>query len=201
MAEQRHFLLGQARSPYALFLDDDLLLGPGVISRLLTTIEEQGCGFVGSPPIGLSYADDMRPHEQALEVWEESVTPETILPDSPEWQRHRLHNAANPLHVQQKLGLSTSDRLVYRIAWVGGCVLYDRKKLNSVGGFSFWHDLPAEHCGEDVLAQLLVMSRFGGCGVLPSDVYHLELPTTVPDRSCDAPRVLRHLLEPSSAVA
>jgi hypothetical protein len=44
--------------------------------------------------------------------------------------------------------------------------------------------------GEDVLAQLRVMARFGGCAVLPSGVHHLELPTTIPDREVDAPRVL-----------
>jgi hypothetical protein len=59
-----------------------------------------------------------------------------------------------------------------------------------VGGFSWWTKLPAEHCGEDVLAQLRVMQRHGGCGVLPSGAYHQQLPTTVEDRRCDAPRVL-----------
>jgi hypothetical protein len=41
-----------------------------------------------------------------------------------------------------------------------------------------------------VLAQLRVMARFGGCAVIPSGAYHLELPTTVPRRDCDAPRLL-----------
>jgi hypothetical protein len=63
-------------------------------------------------------------------------------------------------------------------------------KLRDVGGFSFWRELPEQHCGEDVLAQLRVLERYGGCGVLPSGAYHQQLPTTVEDRSCDAPRVL-----------
>jgi hypothetical protein len=69
-------------------------------------------------------------------------------------------------------------------------VLYDVTKLRAVGGFEFWADLPRDHCGEDVLAQQRVMARYGGCGIIPSGVYHLELPTTVEDRTVDAPRVL-----------
>jgi hypothetical protein len=34
------------------------------------------------------------------------------------------------------------------------------------------------------------MARDGGCGLIPSGVYHQELPTTVTDRRADAPRVL-----------
>ena len=41
------------------------------------------------------------------------------------------------------------------------------------------------------------MARDGGCGRIPSGVYHQELPTTVPDRSVDAPRVLG--LEPATS--
>jgi hypothetical protein len=68
--------------------------------------------------------------------------------------------------------------------------MYDRAKLVAVGGFNFWRDLPSEHCGEDVLAQQRVMARFGGCGLLPSGVYHQELPTTLEDRRVNAPLVL-----------
>jgi hypothetical protein len=50
--------------------------------------------------------------------------------------------------------------------------------------------LPPDHCGEDVLVQLRVMERFGGCGLIPSGAYHMELPTTLPDREVDAPMVL-----------
>ena len=64
-------------------------------------------------------------------------------------------------------------------------------QLIDAGGFSFWRQLPQEHSGEDVLAQMRVMERFGGCGLFPSGVYHQELPTTVPHRDADAPRVLR----------
>jgi len=67
--------------------------------------------------------------------------------------------------------------------------MYQTAKLRQAGGFTFWRDLPREHCGEDVLAQLRVMERYGGCGLIPSGVYHQELPTTVPDRQVDAPRV------------
>src|SRR5579883_665493 len=62
MAEQRHFLLSQARAPYVLYLDDDLLLEPEAVERMLKVIKQQGCGFVGMAPIGLSHVDDLRPH-------------------------------------------------------------------------------------------------------------------------------------------
>jgi hypothetical protein len=79
-------------------------------------------------------------------------------------------------------------------AWIGGCVLYDSARLRAAGGFGFWRELPPEHCGEDVLAQLRVMARFGGCGLIPSGACHQELPTTVPWRRHDAPRLLAHLI-------
>lgn len=196
MAEQRHFLLSHARAPRALFLDDDLLLEIGVLDRMRAALDAEGCGFVGCPPVGLSYRDEARPHEQVFEPWEGPVRPERVVPEGPGWDRHRLHNAANPWHVQQR-GLSDLERgetpnryVPYHIAWVGGCVLYDTEKLRSCGGFDFWRELPAEHAGEDVLAQLRVMARHGGCGILPAGVYHLELPTTVRQRRVDAPRVL-----------
>ena len=34
------------------------------------------------------------------------------------------------------------------------------------------------------------MAEFGGCGVLPTGAYHQQLPTTVPDRTHDAPYLL-----------
>lgn len=190
MAEQRQFLLDRAQAPYVLFLDDDLILEPDVVRRMLRAIERQGCGFVGCPVIGLSYADDVRPAEQRIEFWDERVEPEEVLPGTPAWERHRLHNAANVLHVQRRLGLSAQNERLYRVAWVGGCVLYDAQKLRAAGGFSFWPALPEDHAGEDVLAQMHVMVRFGGCGLLPSGVYHQELPTTIEDRRHDAPRML-----------
>jgi GT2 family glycosyltransferase len=190
MAEQRQFLLAEARAPYALFLDDDVLLEPGVIARMLHAIREEQCGFVGCAVIGLSYLQDVRPDEQQIELWEGPVRPERVVPGSPKWRRHRLHNAANLYHVQQRLGASPERQRKYRVAWIGGCVLYDTTALRDCGGFEFWNELPREHCGEDVLAQLRVMARYGGCGLLPSGAYHLELPTTIPDRRTDAPKVL-----------
>ncbi len=190
LAEHRQYLLDQARAPYALFLDDDVLCEPEVLARLLRVIREQGCGFVGAPLVGLSHLADVRPHQQAVEPWQGRVEPEVVRPHDPAWERHHLHSAANAWHVQERLAVTDDRPLVYKVAWVGGCVLYDVAKLRDVGGFSFWRELPEQHCGEDVLAQLRVLERYGGCGVLPSGAYHQQLPTTVEDRSCDAPRVL-----------
>jgi glycosyltransferase involved in cell wall biosynthesis len=190
LAEQRQFLLDQASSPRVLFLDDDIILEPDLLERLLAMLDRERCGFVGSAMIGLKYQHVVRPHEEAIEFWDGSVQPEVVMPDGPHWARHKLHNACNLLHVQQRLGLTSNNQRLYKVAWVAGCVLYDTACLRAVGGFSFWRDLPPVHCGEDVLAELRVMARFGGCGLAPSGAYHQDLPTTVVDRSCDAPRVL-----------
>lgn len=190
LAEHRQFLLEQAKAPYALYLDDDLILEPWTIACLMTMMHRKQCGFVGSAVIGLSFREDMRPHQQMIELWEGPVLPETVRSGTPEWERYKLHNAANLYHVQQKFNIQPDNPRAYKVAWVGGCVLYDVAKLQSVGGFSFWKDLPPNHCGEDVLTQLRVMARYGGCGVMPSGVYHQELPTTIRDRSMDAPQLL-----------
>lgn len=190
LAEHRQFLLDQATAPYALFLDDDLILEPEVVARMFQTMSQHKIGFVGCAVIGLSFLHDVRPHEQEIEFWEEAVLPEKITPGSRQWQRYRLHNAANLYHLQQRLGITGDAARRYRIAWVGGCVLYDTQALRSCGGFHFWQALPPEHVGEDVLAQMRVMARYGGCGLLPSGVYHQELPTTLTNREVDAPKVM-----------
>jgi GT2 family glycosyltransferase len=190
MAEQRAFLLSQVRAPYCLFLDDDVILEPDLVERLHRAIAGQGCGFVGSALHGLSYRGKERPAQEAIEFWDGPVEPETVLPHSAAWERHHLHSAANLFHLQRRLGLARADTRHYRVAWIGGCVLFDTAKLRAAGGFDFWRELPAEHCGEDVLAQLRVMARDGGCGIIPSGAYHMELPTTVVGREVDAPKLL-----------
>ncbi len=190
MAEQRAFLLAQAHSAQCVFLDDDVMTEAGLVAKMQRMLLREACGFVGSALHGLSHADDHRPHEEAIAFWDQGVKPESVTPDSAAWQRHRLHNAANLLHVQQQLGLSPSMPRPYRVAWVGGCVMYDTAKLRDCGGFDFWEALPPEHCGEDVLAQLRVMAKYGGCGLIPSGAYHLEVPTTLPDRRVNAPVAL-----------
>jgi glycosyltransferase involved in cell wall biosynthesis len=190
MAQQRQFLLNWSGAPYVLFLDDDLILESYVIANMVSAIQEEGCGFVGSALAGLTFIDDVRPHEQGIEFWDCPVGPEQVRPDTQAWARHALHNAANIYHVARQMGLSPGRPRKYKVAWVGGCVLYDARKLRAVGGFSFWKDLPAAHAGEDVLAQLRVMDRYGGCGLIPSGVYHQQVPTTIPDRPVDAPKYL-----------
>lgn len=190
MAQQRQYLLDLSEAPYSLFLDDDLILEPFVIGNLLQVLKQEQCGFTGNAPIGLSYKEDTRPHQQQIEFWEERVCPETVLPDRKEWERYQLHNAANIYHVQRKFHLFPDAPRRYKIAWIGGCVLYDTEKLRDAGGFSFWDQLPVNHCGEEVLAQLKVMKKYGACGVLPSGVYHQELPTTIWSRRVNAPEYL-----------
>lgn len=188
MAEQRAFLLAQARAPWCLFLDDDVIVEPDLVARLHAAIVEQGCGFVGSAVHGLSFLGQLRPAQEQIEFWDGGVQPETVRPGTPAWARHHLHSAANLFHVQSRL--RDGGTRLYRVAWIGGCVLFDTAKLRAAGGFDFWRQLPDAHCGEDVLAQLRVMERYGGCGILPSGAYHMELPTTVTRREVDAPHFL-----------
>lgn len=191
IAEQRQFLLSQAMAPYVLLLDDDVILESWVIQVLLEAIQEEKCGFIGNPLIGLSFLDDVRPEEQEmLEFWETPVQPEVVRSHTPEWERWRLHNAANPYHIQQRLSITPDAPRLYHINWIGGCVLCDRAKLLEVGGFDFWEEIPPSTCGEDVLVQRRLMARYGGCGLLPSGAYHQELPTTLPDRSQSALNLL-----------
>ena len=189
MAEQRAFLLAQAHARLCLFVDDDVILEPDLVERLVAVIEQERCGFVGSALHGLSYLGQQRPAQEAIEFWSGKVEPETVRPGTPAWTRHHLHSAANLFHVQARLGSAGVTRR-YKVAWVGGCVLFDTAKLRAAGGFDFWRALPPQHCGEDVLAQQRVMARFGGCAILPSGAYHMELPTTVTARAVDAPYVL-----------
>jgi hypothetical protein len=186
IAEHRQFLLDQANSFYVLYLDDDLILEPDVVERLMRAIREEQCGFAGSAPIGLSYKDEERPHQQTIEFWDGPVRPEAVTPDSAERQRHHLHSAANILHVQRRLNITPREQRKYHVAWIGACVLYDVAKLQASGGFRFWQDLPPHLRGEDVLVQARLLERYGGCGVIPSGVYHQELPATIPDRSANA---------------
>jgi hypothetical protein len=187
MAQQRQHLLELASSRYILFLDDDLILEPYMVKTLTKAIENEKCGFVGTGTIGLNFLTDERPLEQEIEFWEGRVEPEVIHPTSQKWKRHRLHNAANLYHLQKKLSFAGSEIRKYKLAWASGCILYDRQKLLESGGFDFGDELPEEHCGEDVAAQMRVMASFGGCGVLPSGVYHQELKTTLPSRKFNIP--------------
>jgi GT2 family glycosyltransferase len=191
LAEQRQFLLDHSQTTYSLFLDDDLIVEPYVIEKMKQAITEEHCGFVGRPVVGLSYVNDYRPEEEAIELWKGPVKPEIVRKDSKKWDRYKLHNAANMYHVEQKLHVTPEQQIKYKVAWIGACVMYDTQKLREAGGFQFWHKLPKNHAGEDALAQLRVMKQFGGCGLLPSGVYHQEVPTTVTDRRVNAPDFLQ----------
>jgi GT2 family glycosyltransferase len=189
MSEHRDFLLRSSDAEHVLFLDDDVWLEPGTLRRLHVAISDLRCGFVGSAMQGLSYVDDFRPGElEPYEEWHGAVQPETVAEDSPRWT---LHNAANLVHLARRLDLGPGEWRAYKVAWIAGCVLFDREKLVACGGFDFWRELPVEHAGEDVAAQRRVMERYGGAGVLPSGAVHLESETTVPNREVQAVDVVK----------
>lgn len=185
VAQQRELLFQASSDVTLLFLDDDVWLGPGALGILDQALAKLECGFVGMPLIGLTYIDDVRPAEQRhLEFWEDKPTPEVVLPGSKEWQRYELHNAANPVHLNASLHPETWK--AYKVAWIGGCTLYQRRALDEVGAWSFWSQLPSEHAGEDVAVQLKIMARRGGAGILPSLAFHQQVPTTIPQRDVQA---------------
>src|SRR3954470_8075041 len=70
MAQQRQFLLDHSTSKYSLFLDDDLILDPFVVKNMQRVLDEKEIGFVGCAVIGLSYKNDIRPHQQEIELWD-----------------------------------------------------------------------------------------------------------------------------------
>ncbi|MCP2329839.1 MULTISPECIES: glycosyltransferase family A protein [Actinoalloteichus] len=187
LAEHRQALLDASGADLVLCLDDDVWLAPGTIARLRRALAALGCGFVGNAVVGMSHVADRRPAEwEPYEEWPGRPVPEAVGPGSPAMARWTLHNAANPLHLAEHVLTGAEDWRAYKVAWVSGCVLYDRLALVACGGYDFWSDLPVEHAGEDVAAQWRVMRRFGGAGVLPSGAVHLESPTTVPDREAQA---------------
>jgi len=187
MAEQRQFLLELSAAPRVLYLDDDVWLEPGALARLDDALTRFGGGFVGFAPQGLSYLTHSRPRErEMLEFWDGPVRAERVRPESAAFDRWPLHNAANLVHAAAEHDAVEDDPRAYRIAWIGGCVLYDRELLLAAGGFDFWPQLPERHAGEDVAAEWRVMERDGGAGVLPSGAVHLEAPTTISDRRVEA---------------
>lgn len=177
IVEQRQFLLERASAPAALYLDDDVLMEPWVVGKMLSVLNEQGCGFVGAFPNGMSYRHDVRPQQQIVDFWEGPVRPEVVEPGSREWERWNLHRAANLYHAGQRL--APGEFRLYKVAWVASCVMFDRQKLLDVGGYSFWNRLPRYHSGEEVVVQNLLMRRFGGCAIMPSGTFYAEVPSTV----------------------
>lgn len=196
LAEQRQFLLEQSSAPYVHYLDDDVLLEPQVLERMLNVIRQEQCGFVGCPAAGVDYLNDVRPHQQHIELWDGRVTPEAITPESIPWDRAPVNSAANPLHLEQRLITEPDQIIRYKVAWVGGAnVLFDRQKLLSVGGFSWWQRMPKQHEGEEVVVQFLLLRKHGGCGILPCGTYHLCLPTTIEDRHHNATSLFAELFQ------
>lgn len=193
IAQQRQFLLEASGARYVHYLDDDLLLEPRVMERMVQVLAEERCGFVGCPAVGLEFLDDERPHQQAIELWDGPVRPEPFTPETIPWERHLVNNAANPLHLERRI-TPGGEPVRYRVAWVGGNLLYDREKLCDVGGFGFWDRLPPDHAGEEVVVQLLLLRYYGGCGLLPSGTYHLGLPTTLPVREHNATALFGDLI-------
>lgn len=177
IAEQRDFLLRHATGRAVLYLDDDVFMEPHVIEMLLEVLDDQRCGFVGAFPAGLSHRDDVRADQQIVDYWDGPVQPEAVDPGTRLWERWQLHRAANLYHAGSSLP-PRSCRL-YKVAWIASCILYDRQKLLTVGGFSFWPRLPRFHSGEEVLVQNLLMRRWGGCGVMPSGTYYSQIASTV----------------------
>ncbi len=199
ISEQRHFLLSQATAHYVHFLDDDVLLERDVMARMLGVIQRERCGFVGCAVIRLDHFSDVHAHEHQIELWDGPVRPEPFTWETIPWDRWRLHRGANVLHLEWKY-VHDAEPVRYKVSYIGTAnALYDRQKLLEVGGFSWWAKLPPDQVGEEITPQLLLVQRYGGCGILPSGTYHLQLDTHFPVRKISAgtlfPEVERRLNE------
>jgi hypothetical protein len=195
LAEHRQFLLEQSHAPYVHFLDDDVLLDPMVMERMLGIIRYEGCGFVGCRRSGYSSFMTSCHTSCATSNHGRNRSAQSRSPQTLSRGNGIVNNAANPLHLEQQY-CRAGQIVRYKVAWVGGVnVLYDRAKLLSVGGFSWWERLPPEHAGEEVEAQFLLIRKYGGCGILPSGTYHLGLPTTIPERKRNATELFGQLIE------
>ena len=193
MAQQRQFLLQQAGAPLVHFLDDDVLLGPRMLERMARVLQAEQCGFVGAGVSGLRHTADLRDEDLAsFEPWEGPVRPEPHTWETIPWERYKLHIRDNPWHLS-RLYAADGRTVRYKVVWVGANVLYDRSKLMKVGGFSWWERLPPDHSGEEVLVQLLLARRFGGCAILPAEALHLQVPTEVADRDIKADHLFPEL--------
>ncbi|MEW5853708.1 MAG: glycosyltransferase family A protein [Myxococcota bacterium] len=193
LAEQRDYLLRHARADVVLFLDDDVYMEPPVVQRLLHTLQAERCGFVGAFPSAEWMHRRATAAAPPLELWNGPVRPETLEPDSPEWERTRLHLDGATMDAAHHLPPGTVRR--YKVAWVAGCVMYDRRKLLTVGGFSFWPRLPPRHVGEEALVQNLLMRRWGGCAIMPALTHRAESPSWLYADAQPGPRALELLPE------
>ena len=132
--------------------------------------------------------EEVRTHEQGIEFRDSAVEAERGIPGAREWDRHKLYNAANLYYF--RTAWDSERQRKYKVARVGGCVMYDADRLRDVGAFNFWKHPPPEYSGEDVLAQLHLLKRYGGFGIIPSGVYHQELPAPVQDRWFDLTKLV-----------
>ena len=127
-------------------------------------------------------------------AWTGRCRPETLVKDGPGWERWRLHNAANGLHLAESLTSTArgarrrrrSPTWPTRSRGRRAACCSTAPRLLEAGGFEFWRDLPPDAHGEDVHSQQQVMARRGAAGILPSGAYHQESPTALPDRGVSA---------------
>ncbi len=88
MAEQRQFLFECSTAPYVHYIDDDVILDPDVLQRMVTVMQQEQCGFVGCAATGLGFLHDQRPEQERIELWNGPVV-------------------AEPFHLQQSPGSVT----------------------------------------------------------------------------------------------
>jgi hypothetical protein len=155
-------------------MDDDLILESYVISNMRKAIAEEGYGFVGSALIGLSYRNDVRPHQQYIEFWEGRVQPEYIVPFSRSWNRYLLHNVAKSLACPAEIPAQPSHGAKVQSGMGGRMRAVRYPHAEKRGRVFFLETASLQTCGEDVLAQLReTIRRFcAGRSVSPGSGSH-----------------------------
>jgi hypothetical protein len=92
--------------------------------------------------------------------------------------------------VQEKYHASVADPKLYKVAWVGGCVMCDTAKLRDCEGFSFWKKLPENHFWRGRIDSASGNEEVWWVRHFTKWSYHQELTTTIPDRQYNAPKLL-----------
>ena len=204
VAEHRAALLARSTARYALFLDDDIGSSPAPSPDCTRRSTSSGAGWSGPRCRACrSSTTAAPPSSRRSSAGRGGRRPSGSRP-TPRVGPLDAHNAANPLHLAQDHVRPWERWVPYKIAWVAGCVLYDRAALDAVGGFDFWRDLPPAHCAEDVVAEprVIAVRRRGhpAVGVSPGVADDGARPRARREQSAGRAQ-RRRLLEDCSKVA
>jgi glycosyltransferase involved in cell wall biosynthesis len=144
IAGARQLLLDSCTQDYVLFLDDDVVMDTFAVIKLIEAAINNNLGYyIGRLIEPIAYRDGKT------------------------FSRDNMRKFFVP------------ENMISRTLWspygvCGGFVLYDRRMLLNVGGFrTLLNNWPDRQGGEDMIAQGLLLEKFGGASVQQALAYHL----------------------------